>query len=88
MKTYVHRLYTENKDAAKIEEIADSLLSGYTIYHTKGRFEGTSEYSLILEVIGSLHDGRPLLEAAQLVKQVNNQQEVWVTTQEIELTVI
>lgn len=85
----VYRLYTENKNRDWIEGLADRHLTSYTLYVASGRFEGKSEPSIIIEVISD-SDAMPVVmkALAARIKYLNEQQEVWITSHDIDVSII
>lgn len=80
----IFRLYTEYKNIPGITKLADSYFESYTIYRADGRWQGTSEKSLVIEIIAQ--DGElsrmtcRVFDLARRIKKLNKQQAVWVTS--------
>jgi uncharacterized membrane-anchored protein YitT (DUF2179 family) len=51
MKLY--RIYTERKNIKGVKNILDGLFNGYTLIKADGRWKGTDEASLIIEVVSA-----------------------------------
>ena len=68
----LYRIYTENKNFDDVIRIAGCYFDGFTVLTGKGFWQGESEDSLILEVIGENLD-RKVKELAEDIKVLNQQ---------------
>lgn len=84
--TNIYRIYTEDKSRTKVVKILDKHLEGYTLIEGVGAWKGERERSLIVEVIAKCDIDVRL--AAKEIKRINAQEAVFVTRQEVELSVI
>lgn len=82
----IYRIYTEHLNKNKIIAICNQALStgGYTIYETTGYWKGQEEISLVIEHISCLPFApERMKDIAQQIKDVNNQQTVLLTCQDM-----
>ncbi len=83
MKLY--RIYTENKNRDRIEELVSQYYDGFTIFETTGYWKRNKEKSLVIEVLQTEPEGiyfniRTLCES---IRRENNQESVLLTEQEV-----
>lgn len=78
----LYRIYTENKNRAKVEEIANAWFDAYTIVEATGYWKGTREPSLILEFLTD--KASTVRVVAQLIKGHNAQEAVLVVSSEVD----
>lgn len=76
-----YRLYTEEKNTAKVLALASRLLEGFTVLHGEGYWQNTHEPALVLEVLSHHNIDSTLDTLAQEILLANDQQEVLITTQ-------
>ena len=77
--SFTTRIYTENKNIQRIQELADESFEGYTMLEGIGRWERQNEKSLVIEVIGNKSRMMDASLIANDIKQVNEQQAVLIT---------
>ena len=79
----LYRIYTEDKDRENIRHaLKVAGIEGYTFFYGQGCWQGISEQSLIVEVIGPERPTKGKVKrAAEEIKRVNEQKEVLVTEQ-------
>jgi hypothetical protein len=85
MKLY--RIYTENKFRARIERRIAMSFDSFTILTGKGYWQGTPEDCLVIEIIED-SAGISVTHLANWIKNVNDQESVMVTVQDIEVKMI
>ena len=74
----IYRIYTENKFKEGLLKNLDGYLPAYTVYEGQGRWQGSSEPSLVIEYIGSETDHALVRNIAACIKGYNSQQAVLV----------
>ncbi|TES90055.1 MAG: hypothetical protein E3J87_10780 [Candidatus Cloacimonadota bacterium] len=72
------RIYTENKNQDKIEEIISRYFDGFTIYKAEGFWRLQKEKTLIIEILGESDIVSKINSAAREIKSANNQEAVIV----------
>jgi len=72
------RIYTENKNQDKIEEIISRHFDGFTIYKAEGFWRLQKEKTLIIEILGESDIVEKINSAAKEIKKENNQDAVLV----------
>ena len=74
-----YRIYTERKNIGGIKEILDDGFDGYTLIDTVGVWEGETESSLIIEIIGEENQAYDIRTVAQVIGRLNCQDAVLIT---------
>jgi hypothetical protein len=75
----LYRIFTENKNKAKVESIVAEHFPGFTIYEADGYWEGQKEKSLIIEIMTDvLADVISVKAIARDIKIANKQQAVLI----------
>jgi uncharacterized membrane-anchored protein YitT (DUF2179 family) len=72
------RIYTENKNQEKIEEIISRHFDGFTIYKAEGFWRLQKEKTLVIEILGESNIVEKINSAAKEIKKENNQDAVLV----------
>lgn len=87
----LYRIYTELSTPKHLDNIYLSMMieriPGYTLIHTEGYWKGAAEKSCIIEILSD----RPKEDIHALARRIqkhNNQQEVIITAQTVDTTVI
>lgn len=78
------RIYTENKDRKAIELEVGLLFPGFTILQATGHWQGTREYSLVIEILAPWTDEPLIHTVARQIRARNKQQAVLVTRQDVD----
>ncbi len=91
--TMIYRVYTEDKNREAILNLADKHLQGWTAYLTLGGWQGNREPSIVIERYVSsgssgCAEGQEVLAFAHKVKDLNEQQEVWIFKHEGEERIV
>lgn len=73
----LYRIFTENKNKAKVESIVAEHFPGFTIYEADGYWNGMEEKSLVIEIMTDRPLGR-IHDIASAIKLVNKQEAVLV----------
>lgn len=81
---YRYRLFTEDK--ANLVELTSRYFNGATFYHAVGLWQGQTEMSRVIEVLGEYADYGKVQALAQLIRRENAQQAVYIETSPVELT--
>lgn len=81
MTSKVYRMYTEDVNRNRILEVLNSKFDGFTLIPTIGAWRGQLENSLLIEVFNTDH--ATVIEAAQTIARINNQDAVAVTVAEM-----
>ncbi len=84
----VYRIYTEDKNSYLIEKLLERHgIDGATIYETTGLWQGKSEASIVIEIIG--HDSQDVrarvFALKDDIKRENNQESVLLTISQAEV---
>lgn len=74
------RIYTEDVNRDNII-LACRVLESYTLIACSGNWQGSEEQSLVIEVIGDHGLALVIDHVAYMIKSLNNQQTVLVTSQ-------
>jgi len=72
------RIYTEDTNREKIEEIISKHFEGFTIFKTDGYWRLQKEKSLIIEILGESDIVAKINSLAREIKEMNNQEAVLV----------
>jgi uncharacterized membrane-anchored protein YitT (DUF2179 family) len=72
------RIYTEDRNQERIEEILRKSFEGFTIYKAEGYWRLQKENSLIIEILGESEAIEKINQVAREIKEANNQQAVLV----------
>lgn len=80
----LYTLLTEWKD--NIPELAQNFVDGATVTRGLGIWHATREQSARIEVIGGIETADSVAALATAIRNVNNQQSVYVTEQPLTLT--
>lgn len=86
MKLY--RIYTEDKNRDKIEKAANHMLGDYTLIQGMGYWKGSKENTIIIEQISRSDWAAPMTFLAKAIKELNHQEAVLLTWQEIDSRLI
>lgn len=81
MNDMTYKIYTENKRLRKIRRILNRLFNGYTLNFGEGGWGGKSEMSLTITICLSGQEGyleTRVKQAAQEIKELNNQESVLI----------
>ena len=79
-----YRLYTE--DRANVPTLVATLFRDATIlYHTVGLWQGETQLSRVIEILGTRADLPKVRELAELIRQANHQTAVYLTRAVVEL---
>lgn len=84
----IYRLHTEDMNRPLIEKLVAASFNGFTILSGTGYWKGSSEATLVIEIIGDQHDGLPVRRLAEQIRQANDQDAVLVTAQAISTVLI
>lgn len=80
------RIYTENKNPDKINEILSLGFDGFTVIRTKGFWKGVPENALLIEIYT---DNEKLVKAlAEAIKKNNKQEAILVTSADVDFNLI
>jgi hypothetical protein len=79
-----YRIYTERKNVDGIKEILDDGFDGYTLIFAAGVWEGETESSLIIEIIGETKQSYTIHCVAKEIAHLNNQDAVLITQAVVE----
>lgn len=74
-----YRMYTQNKNIKMIKRVFEPHFDSYTLFETKGVWNGKSEKSLCIEIIADENDLDTLQAIGQDIKLHNNQEAVLIT---------
>lgn len=83
----LHRIYTENKNLDLVKTILNESFDSYTLIETTGSWNSVEEKGLIIEVVDDIDDPTYLYVAKQ-IKDLNKQEAVLTTTQEVKSELI
>ena len=72
----LYRIFTEDVKVANIQRILAEYKLDHTLIHGQGCFEGTAEFSLIIEIVG--HSRAKIDAVALAIGRANHQQSVLV----------
>ena len=78
-----YRIYTERKNVTGIKEILDDQFDGYTLISAAGVWEGETESSLIIEIVGEENRNYDIRTVAESIAVLNQQDAVLITTANI-----
>lgn len=82
----VFRIYTENKNEARLKELISICFDGFTVIHTKGFWKGVPENALLIEIYT---ENAELIRAlAGAIKKNNKQEAVLVTSADVDFQLI
>lgn len=88
MKRTVYRIYTEDKNLTRVMALASEEFDGFTVTNGLGAWKGTIEKSIIIEIIVPtlkfFTDRHRVERLARCIKDLNGQESVLVTEQQIE----
>lgn len=84
------RLYTEKKE--NLTELASQQFESFTLYDAIGAWKGTTENSVIIEIIANDDNVDSVWHAAkglaEIIKRINRQQAVMLTRQNVNMELI
>lgn len=80
-KSVTYRIYTE--DRHNLAYLTGRYFDGSTLLYGNGAYKGTSEDSVIIEVIGTSADLQKIVDLAGDIRVVNAQESVLVTWSEV-----
>ena len=80
----LYRLYTERR--SNLAELTSRHFNGFTLIDAVGYWQGASEPSTLIEIIGATTDFHArVLELARVIRETNGQQSVYLVRAECEL---
>lgn len=80
----LYKIYTENINQSLTEKLISKYLSAYTIYQAKGCWAGSAEQSIVIEYFSSdKREQVTIVSLCEEIKQLNKQQAVIYTMQEV-----
>jgi hypothetical protein len=82
-KQVIHRLYTEDVNRQAIADILTKYFHAFTIFESKGVWEGQAEKSLCIEVLGASF--QTVSTVATAIKETNKQDAVLYTAHEVKV---
>ena len=83
------RIYTENKNMARVVELASEVFAeGFSIFTGQGYWAGSTEPCLIVEIVAAQNQGVLVVALADLIKTENSQQCVMVTWSDVEVAFV
>ena len=82
----LYRLYTEHKP--NLVELVSRYFTGATIYTATDLWQGETELSRVIEILGSSVDRQNIIYLAGDIRQVNQQSAVIVTWQSVGMLTI
>jgi hypothetical protein len=74
--TFIHRLYTEDKNKRQILRVAAAHFESFTVQPTEGYYRGRREQSIVLEINGA--HPRKVEELAREIRRMNGQKSVLI----------
>jgi uncharacterized membrane-anchored protein YitT (DUF2179 family) len=74
----LYRIVTERKNVEATETIIDKYFDCYTTIEAKGKWHGTSEPSIIFEIIAGIQHYPTMKQIAREIDEVNGQEAVLV----------
>ena len=78
-------IYTEDTGRNVIEQTLRQYVNGYTLLEGIGVYKGTKEFSLIITIIHDDKEIDNIIKAAQEIKLFNEQEALWIITENIEV---
>jgi hypothetical protein len=85
----LYRIYTEDTNREAVQQLATDRFDAYTLIPSRGSWKGTTEASLILEVVGNDDDTYLAVHAlATDIKVLNHQDAVLITRTPITQTLV
>ncbi len=79
-------LYTEKRD--NLASIVAKYFDGATLYNGVGLWQGDTEYSTVIEIIGSRADANKIQALANEIRTTNYQQAVLVTARKLNAVIV
>lgn len=80
------RIYTEDKNREKIEELLSIAFDSFTVIRTKGFWKGTPENAIIIEIFTK--DAQLVKALCGAIKRSNKQEAVGLTVEEVDFQLI
>lgn len=81
--THIYRVYTERQTETQLIPLISALFSGATVYASRGLWEGKTENSTVIEVLGSHEDRAKVFMLARNIREAFAQTSVLVTIQNV-----
>ncbi len=75
------RVYTQNKNLEQTKEVLNNAFDGYTLIQGAGYWKGTSEKSLIIEIVTI--DDALVYAVAERIKKDNHQKTILITSMDV-----
>lgn len=86
--TTVYKIYTEDKNRDRVINIVSQKFDGFTLYECSGFWQGNPEKSIVIEIITGCKEIEEISKVrwiAEKIKEVNEQQTVYVTKANVDL---
>lgn len=80
------RIYTEDKNRDKIEELLAIAFDGFTVIRTKGFWKGVPENAIVIEVF--TRDTKLIRALCGAIKRCNKQEAVGLTIENVDFELI
>jgi len=80
------RIYTEDKNREKIEELLSIAFDGFTVIRTKGFWKGTPENAVIIEIFTK--DAKLVRALCGAIKRCNKQEAVGLTVEQVDFELV
>lgn len=80
------RIYTEDKNRAKIEELLSIAFDGFTVIRTKGFWKGASENAVIIEIFTK--NAELVRALCGAIKRCNKQEAVGLTVEAVDFELL
>lgn len=81
-----YRLYTEEKP--NLRELVSAMFRSYTMFPAEGVWEGHSENSAVIELIGEKADAPMVARLAERIRVTNDQTAVLVTAEPVQVIMV
>ena len=80
------RIYTEDKNREKIQELLSIAFDGFTVIRTKGFWKGTPENAIIIEIFTK--NAELVRALCGAIKRCNKQEAVGLTVENVDFQLI
>ena len=80
----LYRLYTEDTGSGNVPDIVGGYFPGFTCYPAVGSWQGASENTIVVDILGTLADLQKVIDCAGDIRVIEHQSSVLLVWSRVE----